>query len=535
MSGLISFGIRNGFFSSISMLISAITLNAAPGGAGHEYDGVTIDKDSTCKQIELQASMTIDPSRKINIYSSRLFGYNDGWIRTNSGQKISVTPVQASSTLLPVKKEYLNALAEIPLTMTRMSGTDSEYIQWKESIGPADQRKKQKIVWSTTKILYGPVEWIFNTRKLHPDAEFVWVVNMHSDTPENARDLAEFFTGGTSTVWGRKRIEYGLKKPMKPAIWELGNEMDWGKEKISIDEYIKRCHAYIRAIRSVQPDAVFAALATSSPWRPDRAKNWKEWHRKVLAELGPDIHYLSFHPYYRGMSPKALIPYLDIISQDILNSSNPEIKLYLSEHSIWPGTGGVNSKKWKDSWWQGRALSSCLNTAEWCILMLHQPMVKAMSYHCLTGGCAWGLIWYDKKLDKYFTTGLADMFKLFATVPYGSDVVFSSLTGPGTDWRKQDSSFVSAAVVSTDGNKLYLLLDNRLPTTARKIVVDIVGGKKYYLSQTMELTASSMNDINTATERPIRLTTSIVKDSAPFSSCTIPARTLKLLILEKVK
>lgn len=511
---------------------SAIVSAAGPGGAGHEYDGVKIEQDKVAGQSELPVSMTIYPSKKTNVYSSRLFGYNDDWISTNSGQKVFKTATPDSS-LVPVKDGYLRTLADIPLPLTRMAGTDSEYLQWKKSIGPVSQREQQKLDWCTTKVLYGPVEWIYNTRKLHPETEFVWVVNMNNDTSENARDLAEFFTGGDDTVWGKKRIEYGLKEPMKPVMWELGNEMDWGKEKIPIDEYIARCRAYIKAIRSVQPDAVFAASATSSPWAPARAKTWQEWHRKVLSELGPDIQYLVFHPYYRGMAPKDLIPYLDIISKDIHDSVNPGIKLYLSEHAIWPCAS--KGAEWKTSWWQGRALSSCLNTGEWLILMLQYPMVKAMNYHCLTGGGAWGVIWYDKARDQYFTTGIAEMFKLFAAIPYGSDIVFSDMTGPGTDWRKNDSSFVSAAVVSTDGKKLYLLLDNRLPATPRKLTVTIDGGGKYRLAQTIILTAPSLDSINTAIERPISLTTAVTTDADPFTGCTVPAKTLELLMLEKIE
>jgi alpha-L-arabinofuranosidase len=514
-------------------LCSQLTIMSADGpeGAGHEYDGVIIEQDKIDGQAKSPVSMTIDPSKKTNVYSSRLFGYNDGWITTNYLQNVFKTETLDSS-LVPVNDGYLRVLADIPLPLTRMAGTESKYLQWKKAIGPASQREQQKIVWASTKVLYGPVEWIHNSRKLHPDAEFVWVVNMNNDTSEDARDLAEFFTGGTDTVWGKKRIECGLEKPMKPAIWELGNELDLGNE-ISIDEYIKRCRTYIQAIRSVQPDAVFAASARSSPWSPVRAKNWKEWHRKVLAELGSDIQYLVFHPYYRGMAPKGLIPYLDTISKDIRDSSNQNIKLYLSEHSVWPLVGKSGSEEWKNSLPNGRTLKSCLNTSEWLILMLHYPMVKAMSYHCLTGGCAWGVIQYDKASDQYFPTGIADMFKLFAAVPYGSDVVSSSMTGAETDWRKNDFSFVSAAVTSTDGKKLYLLLDNRLPETSRKLTVSIAGDKKYRLTQTMVLTAPSLDSIDTATERPISLTTTVTTDAGSFTGCTIPAKTLELLTLEK--
>ncbi len=513
---------------------ATVVATAAEGGAGHEYDGITIeDNRATGSTTSLPIAITIDPTKKINVYSSRLFGYNDSWVTTNHGLRITRIPTPAGSTNLPVKESYLRALASIPLTMDRMSGTASSYLIWKDAIGSVDQRQVQHIVWSKFKVLYGPAEWVSNIRRLHPSAEFVWVLNIARDTPENARDLAEFFTGGPDTAWGKKRVACGMKEPMMPAIWELGNEMDWGKEAVDVDEYIKRCRQWIEAVRSVVPDAVFAAQAASSPWKPSKAKTWMNWHRKVLASLAPDIRYLTFHPYYRGMAPKALMPYIQTMTADIARCSNPGIKLYLSEHGIWPGSGGVKTKNWRDSWYQGRTLNSCLSTGEWILLMLQNPAIGAMSYHCLDGGAAWGLIWQDKSRDRYYTTGPADMFKLFAGVPYGSDVVFTHMTGSGTDWQQKDSSFTSAAVIADEGKSLYLLLNNRMADTSRDMSVHLVGSQEYTLAEKTILTAPNLDSINTLDDHPIQLSRTVCNEDKPFSGMSVPPRCLMLLKLKK--
>ena len=156
-----------------------------------------------------------------------------------------------------------------------------------------------------------------------------------------------------------------------------------------------------------------------------------------------------------------------------------------------------------------------------------------MSYHCLDGGAAWGLIWQDKSRDRYYTTGPADMFKLFAGVPYGSDVVFTHMTGSGTDWQQKDSSFTSAAVIADEGKSLYLLLNNRMADTSRDMSVHLVGSQEYTLAEKTILTAPNLDSINTLDDHPIQLSRTVCNEDKPFSGMSVPPRCLMLLKLKK--
>lgn len=506
---------------------------AAPvGGAGHEYDGVKIADDKGVAPAVLPTTVSIDPDRKTGVYGARMFGCNFDWMNLD-GMKTMIPLWDRQVTNMQPRPDYLKTLQGVPLPLCRMAGTDSQYLQWKKAIGPLAKRVSHKrMSWDRGGIqIAGPVEWINSTRQIYPGAEFVWTLNMTLDTPEDARDLAEFFQGGSDTAWGRKRLEYGLKETVKPAIWELGNELDWGKEKMSVDEYIRRSRAIIAAIRQVQPDAVFSAHAATAPWAPAQTANWKEWHRRVLKELGPDLQYLSFHPYYRGHKPEYLLKYMDVLAEDIRNSSNPRIKVFVSEHAKWPPGRENGDKAWTKNWYQTHALIGCLDTAEWIIMMLQRPEIGAMTYHAFCSG-PWGMIYRDKTVDKYYLTGIAAMFKLFGMIPYGSAVVATNVEGPFTSCRQDEFNFSAVAVAAVDGKTLYLLLDNRLPATTRKAMFNI-GGGTWHLVSTATLTAPDLHSFNTVDRQNISLRVEPVAAGDKFQTYFVPPKSLVLLTLQR--
>lgn len=96
-----------------------------------------------------------------------------------------------------------------------------------------------------------------------------------------------------------------------------------------------------------------------------------------------------------------------------------------------------------------------------------------MTYHNMSAG-PWGLIYKDEK-GRYFGTGITDLFRLLGKVPYGSEVVASGVTGEYTAFNA-DQSYSAAAMKSADGETLYLLLNNMLPTTERPTEFRISGG-----------------------------------------------------------
>ncbi len=473
----------------------------AAGGAGHEYDGVTLDKGKSGNVANKECTLSIFPSEIINHYSKRMLGYNYEWGSFNNLGLVS--PVKDKAVgVMPENGNYIELMKGIDFPLSRMAGASSQAMLWKLAVGPLEERGKIR----NLRYSAGPLEWIATTLKTDPKAEFVWVLNMLRDTPENARDLAEFFQGGADTAWGKKRMDYGLKQPVKIAVWELGNELDWGKDPLSVEEYIKRCREYIKAIRSVDPNAVFAASAATAPWSPKQKDKWKDWHQQVLKELAPELGFIAFHPYYWGHSPDLVFKYIDAIKKDISLSANKNIRIFCSEHAKWPPGGGSSSNR--KNWFHTHSLQGCLDTADWITRCINRPEIAMMTYHCFSSG-PWGLVYRDKK-GRLYTTGIAEMFKLLGKIPNNANVLKNSC----------DDDNLAATVLSV-GQTYYVLIDNR-HNTEYKVKLNIDQSKyKLFTEASYTLSAKSAAATNSADDHPIEITEKVFPERQTCNSLNI--------------
>ncbi|MBS1370995.1 MAG: hypothetical protein HPZ91_13665 [Lentisphaeria bacterium] len=475
-----------------------------PRGDGGEYANIVIAPEIKTAPPLLPAVLTVHADRTLRQSTPRLFGVNNDW----HGFDIlkPTEPAGPEAALNPVAPDFFRLLGGVPLPFVRTAGTDSQFMDFRKMIGP-NRERKPVVFWANQSggkvVSYGLLEHFSTFRRLDPHTEFVYVIRLYNSAPEESRVLAEFLTGSADTEWGAKRIAWGVEKPVRPAVWELGNEMDLGGPKhMEPDGYVAACKAHMEAIRSVVPDAVFAAHAISSPWDPSRAESWQKWHRTVLTELAPELRYLVFHPYYRGLPPGNLLRYLDVMRDDIAASANPSIRLFHSEHAKWPPGYSDGAEKWRANWFQTHALVGVLDTAEWLLLNLNRPDTGAMTYHAFSAG-PWGVMYRDRQKERLYTTGIAELFRFFRDAHHG-DVLETELTGAGADPYREPFHFTGAAIRSGDGKIVTVWLNNRLPFSRRALEVRISGAEAKLVAVSA-LSAPSLESVNAPGERPIRV------------------------------
>lgn len=493
------------------------------------------------KAIAEKTLISVDENNPVKVADSRLLGFNYSW----AGQfDVCGIPFKAGYDPQVVKK-----LRGLALPLNRLSGTSANIIKWKEAIGPYSKRAKQKLVnwWKEEgrKIGLGPIEWIKMVLAIDPDAHFTWTVNLF-ESPEDTADLVEFFTGdGKSNPngginWAQKRIEYGIARPIKVDVWELGNELDgpeWRNKFKSIYTYTNLCRKHISAIRSVSPKAKIAAHAATFSSLVVYAKffgdSWEIWHRTVLKEIGAKIDYLAFHPYYNSLPSSRLEHDLNVIAKDIyaISGSN-RIKLYISEYGWWPKTAECppGSPQWKNCWYTTHALIGCLATADWLTRMMNSSAVRFAAYHAFSGG-PWGLIYRDRKGGKLYTTGIVSLYKLFdAAYQDAVDIVSVSVSGPDTDRSSPKCMFSVAALTTASG--INLVLVNQDPKSARQLSFRFLG--RYTLVEANTLTAASMDSYNTLQNRPIKTITKHFNSKNALTKYTVPAKSLLILRLKRL-
>lgn len=493
-------------------------------GAGQEYSGVVVQPapDAAAPKTGEPVGITVRPGEIIGPLQKTLFGIN----YDRQGFE-GVLVDRATGKIDPASVELMQG---IPLPLNRVGGGDAMRFRWKQAIGPMTERTPMKLwPWAANaKIAAGPVEWIQWLRSIDPAAEVAWGLNIAQDSPQDHADLVRFLTkeedqGGGD--WARRRKELGIEKPIRVAIWEVGNEMDWDSEILMpVDKYIQAARETIAAVRSVDPQAKIAMHALTAPWSPKHKEfsgaSWAGWHRAVLKALGPDIDYIAFHPYYYGLPSSEVETYLDRIRDDILQiTGEKRIRVYLSEHALWPEM--PKNGNWKENWHLTNCLSGTLATSQFLVRCMDRPEITAATYHGLAAGPWWVL---NRENGTLCSSGIADMLRLFAKLPEGN-VVRVDVSGPGTDVTKPDLNFTAAAVAGANG--LSLVAVNRGPAAR---VASISLGSEYRLRGGWILSGPNAQARNSSADRPIKLEP-LPGEAPPFRSLSIPAFSMLVLDL----
>lgn len=507
-------------------MLTCVLADAEPQAVGNEYSGVTIRQDDTLVTKNLPAIVTVNEGRVVKAFSYDLFGLNHNWTGSDLALMIlsNKTPV--------IRGSYLPLMEGMSMPLNRMSGTVSQVFKWKEAIGSYTNRAVQQNEWGQD-IQYklGPVEWIKSVQAVDHQAAFTWTFNMMSDSPQDCADLVEFLTGDPTNNpngginWAQERVNNGLTPPVNMRLWELGNEMDWKHTGLTKEEYVERCKTIIAAVRAVDSNAVFAAHAKTAAYTDS---NWRDWHHFVLENLGDDLGYMVIHLYYNGY-PVAKLEneYIRVLAQDIIDvTGSDHIKIYVSEHAMWPLSGTDSFERSKPSWRVSHALTGCLATGEWFNRMLNTPEVVAMSYHCFSSG-PWGLIFLDEQADQLYSTGMLELFRLFNGI-HGENVVEIFQRGVRANIKQDDLSFTCAAITSANG--LTLILNNREPETSRS--VDFKFSGKYWLAESTTLSAPNLMSVNTVSQRSIVIKRDSFAEQDTFCKYIVPPKSCVVLELK---
>ena len=245
-----------------------------------------------------KAKVTIDPSYKIGKIEPRLFGAFlepiGGWVYGGI-----YNPDHPTADEQGFRKDVLEAVRKFDLPAVRLPGGNfMSGWEWKDSIGPKDQRKAHlDLAWKQYETNeFGHDEYLQWAEKAN--TEVMYTLNLGTGTVESAQQCVEYTNHEGGTYWSDLRKKNGHAAPYGVKTWYLGNEMD-GPWQISSFEkdprgYGIKAYEAAKMLKFMDSSLETAVCGSSSP----ALTHYPDWERIALEECYPLMDYLSIHYYH---------------------------------------------------------------------------------------------------------------------------------------------------------------------------------------------------------------------------------------------
>jgi alpha-N-arabinofuranosidase len=215
-------------------------------------------------------------------------------------------------------------------------GYFAELYRWKSGIGPQHERVIYPIeAWNDQDVnSFGTDEFITLCQQLN--CEPVIVINIghrSSATPqaeyiEEAQHWVEYCNGPASSTWGAVRAANGHEEPYNVKYWEISNEVWLTRD---VYTYIDFLNEFVPALKAVDPTIKIIACGSGG--------FNQTWNSILLSQCADIIDYISTHHYeeieYYRSGVVSYENFLITLGNNIASSSNPDIRIYMSEWNVW--------------------------------------------------------------------------------------------------------------------------------------------------------------------------------------------------------
>ena len=411
-----------------------------------------------------------------------------------------------------LRHDLAQALADVHPGVFRFPGgcivegttLDTRY-QWKNTIGPVENRPLNKNRWEDTFDYryyadyyqsYGlgffeffqlsedigaeplPVLSVGLSCQFQNKAESAHVpVDQLDPYIQDCLDLIEFANGDVTTEWGRKRAEMGHPEPFNLKFIGVGNEQ-WDTP------YYERLKPFVAAIRAKYPE--IKIIGTSGPDSEGKMfdKGWAAM-KEVKADL-VDEHFYRNEEWFLGTADKSKYPNCGALRYDSYDRKGP--KVFAGEYAC-HGKG----KKWnhyETSLYEAAFMTGLERNADIVHMATYAPLFAHID------GWQWrpDMIWYDNtrmfKSVSYYVQQMYAMNK-------GTNVLSLTMGGkPVAGQEGQDGLFASAVYDKTMGEIIVKVINTS--KEAQSVQLNLQGIKGERIAETLTLShTGNMDDENT--------------------------------------
>ena len=242
--------------------------------------------------------LTLHPKFTIGEISPRLYGAFLEPIGTMVNGSM-YNPKHPTADSQGFRQDFIAALREAGLPALRLPG--GNFVsgwEWKDSIGPKEQRKAHlDLAWHQyIPNDVGHDEYLQWAEKI--GTQPMYTINLGTGTLLDAIHIAEYTNHPGGTYWSDLRRQYGREQPYGVKTWYLGNEMD-GPWQIASWEKDPKGYGVLanetsKAMKWVDGSIETAVCGSSSPFMG----HFPQWDLEVLQECYNAVDYVSLHHYH---------------------------------------------------------------------------------------------------------------------------------------------------------------------------------------------------------------------------------------------
>ena len=419
-----------------------------------------------------------------------------------------------------LRRDLAQALADIHPGVFRFPGgcivegttLDTRY-QWKNTIGPVENRPLNKNRWEDTFDYRYYADYyqsyglgFFEFFQLSEDigAEPLPVLSVglscqFQNRDESAHvavdqldpyiqdclDLIEFANGDVNTEWGKKRADMGHPEPFNLKFIGVGNEQ-WD------EPYYERLKPFVAAIRAKYPN--IKIIGTSGPDSEGKMfdKGW-EAMRQQKADL-VDEHFYRNEEWFLGTGDKSRYPNCGALRYDSYDRKGP--KVFAGEYAC--HGKGKNWNHYETSLYEAAFMTGLERNADIVHMATYAPLFAHIE------GWQWrpDMIWYDNtrmfKSVSYYVQQMYAMNK-------GTNVLQLTMDGkPVAGQDGQDGLFASSVYDKTTGEIIVKIVNTS--KQPQPVQLNLQGIKENRTAETLTLSHNgSMDDENTL-DQPEKIT-----------------------------
>jgi len=249
-----------------------------------------------------EVSITIMPDSVVGIVNPLIFGNNMiAYDLKHTGKGVGYVGYSNYGAGIwdPVAKksvaEVITLAKDLGMSIARFpGGSGSLFYNWKDSIGPTDQRPR---------FHYGLDEFLKTCEEI--GCEAVYTLPYVTGSPEDAADLVEYLNARNDSSnprggkdWAAARARNGHPEPYNVKYFELGNEVNFGAPAMNISgadpiTYAKDYREYKRKMKAVDSSIMLGAVTVNSGW----SKGLSPWNDALFKDAGDSIDFLIDHTY----------------------------------------------------------------------------------------------------------------------------------------------------------------------------------------------------------------------------------------------